>query len=69
MKNLALLATLFAAMATASPFILPEDASTLESREPANIEKRCLYKTCGACWAATPPIGSAPGSQGSAAGQ
>ncbi|CAI4216982.1 unnamed protein product [Parascedosporium putredinis] len=64
MKNLTLIAALFAAMTAA------KGATTLESREPANIEKRgCLYKTCGACWAATPPIGSAPGSQGSAAGQ
>ncbi|KAM0328477.1 hypothetical protein ACHAQA_004884 [Verticillium albo-atrum] len=56
-----LAAALFAAVALASPL-------DVDGARTSVIEKRCLYKTCTACWAATPPIGSAPGSQGAAAG-
>ncbi|RBQ65123.1 hypothetical protein VDGD_21735 [Verticillium dahliae] len=41
---------------------------TLEAIKRSVVEKRCLYDTCTDCWAATPPIGSSPGSHGAAAG-
>ncbi|KAL9944413.1 hypothetical protein D7B24_007644 [Verticillium nonalfalfae] len=56
-----------AALAAASP-IAPESSITLEAIKRSVVEKRCLYDTCTDCWAATPPIGSSPGSHGAAAG-
>ncbi|KAM0277998.1 hypothetical protein ACHAQH_005452 [Verticillium albo-atrum] len=56
-----------AALAAASP-INSGSPMTIDTIRRSVVEKRCLYDTCTDCWAATPPIGSAPGSHGMAAG-
>lgn len=63
MKPATLIISFVASITAATPIVSGEE-SALESRKSG-----CLYKHCWECWAATPPIGSGPGSQGAAAGQ
>lgn len=70
MKIIAVVTALLASVAIATPLAGSLDFSVLEARGFGDLVKRgCLYDSCSDCWGATPPIGSAPGSQGSAAGQ